>query len=269
MNATPLLHAENLALGYTGQNGQVHHVLRGVTLDVRAGESVALLGPSGAGKSSLLRVLAGLQNALSGTVSLFGQVIRAPHPRTAFVFQNPTLLPWLNVQDNVAFGMDFKHQPRRSKQAIAAQTAAALSEVGLSHAATQFPAQLSGGMAQRVALARALVREPQLLLLDEPFGALDAMTRGDMQQLLRRLISHHHTAAVLVTHDIDEALLLADRILLLGQSPARVIGQWHLPQAFPRHDILDQLQDVRTDILAALGNARAHHQQHETVEFVI
>ncbi|MDO5687166.1 MAG: ABC transporter ATP-binding protein [Neisseria sp.] len=268
-----ILSAQKISLGYANAKGVRQTVLQDFSLDVAAGETVVLLGPSGAGKSSLLRVLAGLHQAQSGRVELFGQPVKKPHPRAVFVFQTPPLLPWLTVRDNVAFGLTFKQflqaSSALSRQEWTQKIDAAIEEVGLSAAAERLPGEISGGMAQRVALARALAREPQLLLLDEPFGALDAMTRSDMQQLLRRLIEHHHTAAVLVTHDIDEALLLADRIVLIGRTPARVIGQWHLPQPFPRHHVLHTMGVLRADILAALDNARQHDEQSETVEFVI
>lgn len=266
---TPILQASAIALAYPDAHGPMRCVLRDFSLDVAASETVVLLGPSGAGKSSLLRVLAGLQQPHSGSLKLFSQPVRAPHPRAAFVFQQAALLPWLNVRRNVAFGLDFRHQPRLDKAEQQARVDAAIAEVGLSHAAHYRPSQLSGGMAQRVALARALARAPQLLLLDEPFGALDAMTRSDMQHLLHQVTTHHRTATVLVTHDIDEALLLAKRIVLIGRTPARVIGQWHLPQPFSQRQNANTLRTLRADILAALDDARQHSTQNQTVDFVI
>ncbi|MGV9979964.1 ABC transporter ATP-binding protein [Micromonospora wenchangensis] len=174
-------------------------VLAGVDLSIAAGEVVALLGGSGSGKSTLLRVLAGLDADATGETRLRGTA--------AVVFQEHRLLPWKRVGDNVALGL--------TGPDVRARVDRALTEVGLADRRRAWPAELSGGQAQRVAVARALVREPDLLLLDEPFGALDALTRLRMQSLLRRLRAEHGFAALLVTHDVEEALLLADRVLLL------------------------------------------------------
>ncbi|WP_089154258.1 ABC transporter ATP-binding protein [Micromonospora sp. NBS 11-29] len=174
-------------------------VLAGVDLTIGAGETVALLGGSGSGKSTLLRVLAGLDDDAGGR--------HAVHGTAAVVFQEHRLLPWKRVADNVALGLTGPDVGGRVDRALA--------EVGLADRGRAWPAELSGGQAQRVAVARALVREPDLLLLDEPFGALDALTRLRMQGLLRRLRAQHGFAALLVTHDVEEALLLADRVLLL------------------------------------------------------
>jgi sulfonate transport system ATP-binding protein len=180
-------------------------VLRGVDLDIAAGEFVALLGRSGSGKSTLLRVLGGLDAEYGGDVAV-------PR-RRAVVFQEPRLLPWARVLPNVRLGLK---AARGGKAAVAARSLDALREVGLAGHARAWPRTLSGGEAQRVALARALVREPQLMLLDEPFGALDALTRARMHGLLQDLCERHHPAVLLVTHDVDEAISLADRVLVLS-----------------------------------------------------
>ncbi|MEV7988660.1 ABC transporter ATP-binding protein [Micromonospora sp. NPDC085948] len=193
---TPVLtaHAVHRAFGPTV-------VLAGVDLTIARGEVVALLGGSGSGKSTLLRILAGLDGEATGDIVV--------HGAAAVVFQEHRLLPWKRVAPNVGLGLSGADTTGRIQRALA--------EVGLAERDRAWPAELSGGQAQRVAVARALVREPDLLLLDEPFGALDALTRLRMQVLLRRLRAEHGFAALLVTHDVEEALLLADRILLLDE----------------------------------------------------
>ncbi|UOO81907.1 ABC transporter ATP-binding protein [Uruburuella testudinis] len=263
-----LLSARHITLGYP-QNGGINTVLRDFSLEVKEGELIGLMGPSGVGKSSLLRVLAGLAKPLSGEVRLFGEAVTRPHPRLGFVFQQAALLPWLNVRDNVAFGLDFKSQPLLSRAERKTRVDEAIEEVGLAHAAEMFPGELSGGMAQRVSLARVLARNPEIWLLDEPFSALDAVTRTEMQDLLRALISRHNASAVMVTHDIDEALILADRAILIGNKPGRQIGEWVLNLPYPRHDSLLEMNPERVQILQALRDAHGHKHQVETVEFVI
>jgi NitT/TauT family transport system ATP-binding protein len=258
--SAPILLAQELSLAYAPSSGaaagQRRVVLDGLSLAVAAGELVAVLGPSGAGKSSLLRVLAGVQPPDAGRVCVAGEPLAGPHPRVALAFQDACLLPWLSVEQNVAFGLSFARQPKLERAARDERITAALAEVGLAHARALRPAQLSGGMAQRVALARALARKPQILLLDEPFGALDEVTRADMQQLLTRVVDDTHAATVLVTHDIDEALLVADRVELLG-AHGQLVRTWHVTLPRPRTDCVRELGALRIEILQTLHDALA------------
>ncbi|MHC9043239.1 ABC transporter ATP-binding protein [Microbacterium saperdae] len=193
-------------------------VLDEVSISAKPGEFVALVGPSGSGKSTLLRLLAGLDRPLFGEVYVDGEPVRKPNPRHALVFQDPTLLPWRTVRENVAIGPEALGRLRDSQDRIDA----ALALVNLTEFADAWPAQLSGGMAQRAALARALVNDPSVLLLDEPLGKLDALTRRVLQGELLSLWEQRRFTALLVTHDVSEALVLADRIVVFSPRPAQV-----------------------------------------------
>ncbi len=210
-------------------------VLRGLDLDIESGEFVALLGRSGSGKTTFLRTLAGLDAVTQGEV-------RLPANR-AVVFQEPRLMPWKKVWQNVTLGLTGADARGRA--------VAALKEVGLDHRLDAWPATLSGGEAQRVALARALVREPQLLLLDEPFAALDALTRIRMHELVAALWTVHKPSVLLVTHDVDEALLLADRALVLEDG--RIRTELKITQPHPRARAMIGFSLMRADLLSALG----------------
>ena len=213
-----------------------HEVLRDLTLEMRPSEFVALLGRSGSGKSTFLRVLGALDAQVEGHV-------RVPR-RRAVVFQEPRLMPWLPVLRNVTLGLP---QTRETK----ARGLATLAEVGLADRAGAWPRTLSGGEAQRVALARAMVREPELLLLDEPFGALDALTRIRMHALLRDLYRRHRPAVLLVTHDVDEAILLADRVLVLTDGRISLSAAVDIPS--PRNRSDPRFEALRRRLLAELG----------------
>lgn len=247
-----LLAASGLTLSY--ENGRP--ILQNLDLSLRSGEITTILGPSGVGKSSLLRVLAGLRAASHGQVLLEGQRLERPHPQLAVAFQAPALLPWLSLEKNVAFGLDFKHQPDLSRTERQRRIDQAIDEVGLSAARRLMPHELSGGMAQRAALARCLARQPKILFLDEPFGALDEITRASMQDLLLKVVRDYQTAALLITHDIDEALRVADRIVLLGGRPANTLGEWALDLPHPRDDLIAEQGAIRIQILSALRLAQ-------------
>jgi len=191
--------------------------LDGIDFSVEAGEIVAILGTSGSGKSTLLRMVGGIDHPTGGQVRLDGRLVDGPSPSLGFVFQEPRLMPWLSVRDNVTFGLS--DVARGERKALAD---AALRRVGLGDVAESWPRQLSGGMAQRVAIARALVTRPSVLLLDEPFSALDAFTRLSLQQHLLEIWEDDRPTMLFVTHDIDEALMLADRVIVLLGRPGRI-----------------------------------------------
>ncbi len=226
--------------GFTRKFGK-HVVLDGIDLDIAEGEFVALLGRSGSGKTTLLRTLAGLDASDEGNVKL-------PNAR-AVVFQEPRLLPWKRVWENVLLGYDMRALGGSQKARALAQKA--LAEVGLDHRVNVWPATLSGGEAQRAALARALVREPKLLLLDEPFASLDALTRMKMQGLVAALCRAHSPAVLLVTHDVDEAIALADRVLVLAEGKLIVERRIDLPPT--RHAGHPDFIALRQYFLSALG----------------
>jgi len=210
-------------------------ILDGLDLDIAPGEFVALIGRSGSGKSTLLRALAGLDKGLTGELSVEGPV--------AVAFQEPRLVPWKRVWTNVSLGLRVPDQRQAARDALA--------EVGLAERADAWPLTLSGGEAQRASLARALIRQPRLLLLDEPFGALDALTRIAMHRLVLRLWSHHEPAVLLVTHDVDEAIALADRVLVLAGGRITYSGRVTLPR--PRDRDHPDLTNLRTRLLSELG----------------
>jgi NitT/TauT family transport system ATP-binding protein len=224
-------------------------VLSEVTLSVEPGEFVALLGPSGCGKSTLLRLVAGLEKPRSGTLREDEHRITRPHPSRVVVFQDPTLFPWRSVWDNVALGLEAQGILKSQRQRVDA----ALDLVGLAAFRNAYPHQLSGGMAQRVALARALVNDPKILILDEPLGRLDSLTRITMQAELVSLWQRKGFTTLLVTHDAEEALFLANRVIVFSERPARIKADIRVQRPYPRHRGDPYLADLRRQILGLLG----------------
>ncbi|WP_230281583.1 ABC transporter ATP-binding protein [Croceicoccus sp. Ery15] len=220
----PILSLKNVTKSYTGKTGGTTEVLGGIDLDVEEGEFIAILGFSGAGKTTLISTIAGLVEADGGEVLLRGKPVDGPDRDRGLVFQSYSLFPWLSVQQNVALAVDAVHKDR-SKAERAALVKQKVELVGLGHAMDRKPAQLSGGMRQRVSVARALAMEPEILLLDEPLSALDALTRAKLQDEIERIREEEKRTIILVTNDVDEALLLADRVAVLSPAPAATIGR--------------------------------------------
>lgn len=241
-------------LAKTYDNGTI--ALDGLSLTVDAGEIVAVIGGSGCGKSTLLRLLSGLDQATRGTVSVDGATITEPHPAVGIVFQEPRLLPWLTVGENVGFGLAQLPAAERSRR-----VAEALTRVGLADYACRWPRELSGGQGQRVAIARALVPQPTVLLLDEPFSALDAFTREELQEYLLDLWADNRPTLVLVTHDIEEALVLASRIVVMRPNPGRVAEVFDIGLPRPRDRLSDDFEREKRRVLHALNATLVRHRR--------
>ena len=225
--------------------------------EIAQGELVALVGPSGCGKSTLLHIAAGLEIPTRGSMLVDGRPITGPHPERTLMFQENALYPWLTLAQNVALALEFQ---KIDKQTARRQALQWLEKVNLAGFEDYFPHQVSGGMRQRAALARAFISEPKVLLLDEPFGALDALTRMTLQDALSELIREAGPTVVLVTHDVDEALFLADRILVFSPRPAKVLKEFNLAHHNKTHD-LSEFAGMRREILGLLG---IHAEQDET-----
>lgn len=231
-------------------NGQKLNVLRGLDLDVRGGEVLAIVGPSGSGKTTLLRVLAGLETPEQGEVRIDGVPVRGVGTERAVIFQEPRLLPWLTVIDNVSFGLEVRGVSRQEARERARRS---IQLVGLRDFADAWPRQLSGGMAQRVGIARALTVQPEILLLDEPFGALDAMTKITMQEELTRIWREERVTMILVTHDLEEAIYLADRVLVLAKEHGARPRLIDVPLRRPRDRGETEFVAMRRRLMAEFG----------------
>ncbi len=219
-----------------GGNGASHTVFNNVSLDIHRREFVTIIGPSGCGKSTFIRIVAGLDEATGGEILLDGKAIRGPGPDRGMVFQGYTLFPWRTVKQNVMFGLEMRGQGTSAAESEARQW---LEMVGLSKFENSYPHELSGGMKQRVAIARALANEPQILIMDEPFGALDALTRCKMQSYLLQIWKKVNVTILFITHDLDEAVLLSDRIMVLGVNPGGV--REIIENPVPRPRSVDQM----------------------------
>lgn len=237
----PFLEIDHVDRVFRTSDGGSYIALKDIFLEIKKGEFISIIGHSGCGKSTLLNILAGLDRANAGGIVLEGGEVRDPGPDRMVVFQNHSLLPWLTVRENIALGVNrvFRKLSKRERSQIVEEH---IDLVSLRHAADKLPKQISGGMKQRVGIARALALKPKLLLLDEPFGALDALTRGGLQEQLMKICNDHQTSAVMVTHDVDEALLLSDRIVMMTNGPSAKIGrilQVELPRPRARMEVVN------------------------------
>jgi nitrate/nitrite transport system ATP-binding protein len=270
MNAHKYLQIQGVAQTFKTKKG-LFPALRDIDLTIAQGEFVALIGHSGCGKSTLLNLIAGLTTPTQGVLLCAGREIAGPGPERAVVFQNHSLLPWLTCFENVHLGVErvfgsgarLPGQQTESKAQLTARTHAALALVGLSHAAQKRPGEISGGMKQRVGIARALAMEPKVLLMDEPFGALDALTRAKLQDELLEIVAKTQATVVMVTHDVDEAVLLSDKIVMMTNGPAATIGevlQVDLPRPRSRVELADnaQYQAYRKAVIDFLYTRQGH-----------
>ena len=238
------IEVQNVEMVFVTKKGRFH-ALREIDLTVAKGEFVTLIGHSGCGKSTLLNLIAGLTLPTSGVLLCDNREIAAPGPERGVVFQNHSLLPWLTCFENVHLAVERVFAPTESAAQLRARSLAALELVNMGHAVHKRPNEISGGMKQRVGIARALAMEPKVLLMDEPFGALDALTRAHLQDELLKIVARTRSTVVMVTHDVDEAVLLSDRIVMMTNGPAATIGEI-LAVDLPRpRDRVELAEDVR------------------------
>jgi nitrate/nitrite transport system ATP-binding protein len=247
---------ENVEMVFSTKKGSFH-ALREIDLAVAKGEFVTLIGHSGCGKSTLLNLIAGLTLPSSGMLLCDNREIASPGPERAVVFQNHSLLPWLTCFENVHLAVERVFGATQTSSVLKAKTDAALELVGMTHATAKRPHEISGGMKQRIGIARALAMEPKVLLMDEPFGALDALTRARLQDELLKIVARTESTVVMVTHDVDEAVLLSDRIVMMTNGPAATIGEiLHVDLARPR------------DRVALAEDRRYVHFRKEVLDFL-
>lgn len=230
------------------EDDTVTQALHQVSATMRSGEFISLVGPSGCGKSTILRLVAGLIVPTLGTLTVDGEPIEAPSPQRGMVFQNPTLFPWLTVERNIAFSLEMQGTLKGNEDRVDRM----LDVIGLQDFKNDYPGQLSGGMAQRVALVRSLINEPDILLLDEPLGALDAFTRMNMQDEILKIWRDRKQLAIMVTHDVDEAIYMGTRVLVMNANPGRIIADIPIELDYPRDRSSDAFVAYRNDILNKL-----------------
>ncbi len=243
------LKIENVSKSFAKvENDEVTHALYNVSTTMESGEFISLVGPSGCGKSTILRLVAGLITPTTGKVTVNGEEIDGPSPHRGMVFQKPTLFPWLTVRDNIAFSLKMQDKLKGNEDRVEEM----INIIGLQNFREDYPGQLSGGMAQRVALVRSLINEPEILLLDEPLGALDAFTRMNMQDEILKIWSDTKQLAIMVTHDVDEAIYMGTRVLVMDSNPGRIVADIKIPEEFPRDRSSESFVAYRNDILNKL-----------------
>lgn len=247
---------ENVGIEFNGKNGRFV-ALQDVNLQVRKGEFVSIIGHSGCGKSTVLNLVAGLYVPTTGLLLCNNREIAGPGPDRGVVFQNHSLLPWLTCFENVYLAVERVFGERENRKRLQDRTQAALAMVGLTHADKKLPGEISGGMKQRVGIARALAMEPKVLLMDEPFGALDALTRAHLQDELIRIVAETGSTVIMVTHDVDEAVLLSDRIVMMTNGPAATVGE-----------ILDVQLSRPRDRLTLSDSPEYHHYRTAVMQFL-
>lgn len=250
------LHIDHISITFPTDNGPLN-VLKDVNLVVNKGEFITLIGHSGCGKSTVLNIVAGLLNSTQGGVILEEKEVREPGPDRAVVFQHHSLMPWLSVYENVRLAVDQVFKKNKSRQERDAWTRHNLELVHMTHALDRKPDEISGGMKQRVGIARALAMEPKVLLMDEPFGALDSLTRTHMQDSLMEIQSRLNNTVIMITHDVDEAVLLSDRIIMMTNGPSATVGE-----------ILDVDLARPRDRLALAEDPKFNHYRAEVVKFL-
>lgn len=236
------------------ESDEVTHALYHVSTTIQSGEFISLVGPSGCGKSTILRLVAGLITPTIGKVTVNGKEIEGPEPSRGMVFQKPTLFPWLTVEKNIGFSLEMQGKLKGNEDKVQRM----LKIIGLEQFKDDYPAQLSGGMAQRVALVRSLINEPEILLLDEPLGALDAFTRMNMQDEILSMWADTKQLALMVTHDVDEAIYMGTRVLVMDANPGRIVADIKIDEEFPRDRSSAQFVEYRNEILNKLHFGGKH-----------
>ena len=248
-NTKVTLKLENVSKSFAKiETDEVTHALTSVTTTMESGEFISLVGPSGCGKSTMLRLVAGLINPTTGRLTVNGEEIEKPAPARGMMFQKATLFPWLTVRDNIAFSLKMQGKLKGNEEKVENM----IKVIGLENFREDYPAQLSGGMAQRVALVRSLINEPPILLLDEPLGALDAFTRMNMEDEILKIWQEKQQLAIMVTHDVDEAIYMGTRVLVMDAHPGRVIADIPIDLPFPRDRGSREFVEYRIDILNKL-----------------
>jgi nitrate/nitrite transport system ATP-binding protein len=256
LSTAPYVQLQNVNMEFNTKSGKFV-ALKNVNLDIATGEFISVIGHSGCGKSTVMNLIAGLLTATDGVLLVGGREINGPGADRAVVFQNHSLLPWMTCYENVYLAVQQVFKSKESASQLEQRTMAALALVGLTPSTHKYPREISGGMKQRVGIARALAMEPKVLLMDEPFGALDALTRANLQDELMKICANTNTTALMVTHDVDEAVLLSDRIVMMTNGPAATIGE-----------ILDVTLSRPRERLALAEDPEYHHLRSEVLKFL-